>query len=131
MSIFTGRLNQLLPNFGQDSENNTILMLLAETKPPLDDPYSIQTTSPEDRSGATMRMARLYYDRYHWILDWSNSQGKTALHIASLNNNEELVRVSCYLGDLLFPTKPVFRCYLTLAPIMTSPIIRETRLSTS
>ena len=36
----------------------------------------------------------MYYDRYTWILDWSNVQGKTALHIAALKGNEELVRVS-------------------------------------
>lgn len=38
-------------------------------------------------------MARLYYDRYSWILDWSNVHGKTALHISALIGNEELVRV--------------------------------------
>jgi hypothetical protein len=44
--------------------------------------------------GAALRMARLYYERYPWILDWSNVQGKTALHMAALKGNEELVRVS-------------------------------------
>lgn len=44
--------------------------------------------------GAALRMARLYYDRYFWIMDWSNVYGKTALHIAALKGNEELVRVS-------------------------------------
>ncbi len=42
---------------------------------------------------ATLRMARLYYDRYPKVLDWSNNQGKTALHIAALKGKEELVRV--------------------------------------
>ncbi|KAJ3517964.1 hypothetical protein NLJ89_g146 [Agrocybe chaxingu] len=43
-------------------------------------------------------MARLYYDRYSWVLDWSNIHGKTALHIAALKGNEELVRMLCDLG---------------------------------
>lgn len=44
---------------------------------------------------ATLRMARLYYDRYQEeeILDWANSEGKTALHVAAAKGNEELVRV--------------------------------------
>ena len=75
----------------QDSENNTILILLADLKPPIISRYG--TTDP-DSMGAALRMARLYYDRYNFILDWSNLQGKTALHVASLKGNEELVRVS-------------------------------------
>ena len=47
----------------------------------------------QDCTDAFLRMARLYYDRYSGILDWSNTQGKTALHIAALKGNEELVRV--------------------------------------
>lgn len=38
-------------------------------------------------------MARLYYDRYSYILDWSNVSGRTALHIAALKGHEEMVRV--------------------------------------
>ena len=76
----------------QDSENNTILILLADQIPPPDDPYASQSI-PEDLSGAAVRMARLYYDRYSFILDWSNVHGKTALHVAALKGNEELVRV--------------------------------------
>lgn len=68
-------------------------MLLADTKLPSLISYAGQTTSSEAISGATLRMARLYYDRYSWILDWSDSQGKTAQHIAALKGNEELVRV--------------------------------------
>ena len=72
----------------QDSENNTILMLLADQKPNPSNTYGVQ-----DNAAAYLRMARLYYDRYSWILDWSNVHGKTALHIAALKGNEELVRV--------------------------------------
>ena len=67
-------------------------MLLADHRPPPPDPYASASTSP-DSTGAFLRMARLYYDRYHWTLDWSNIHGKTALHIAALRGNEELVRV--------------------------------------
>lgn len=46
-----------------------------------------------DLMGAALRMARLYYERYPFILEWSNLHGKTALHVAALKGNEELVRV--------------------------------------
>ncbi|KAJ7507951.1 ankyrin repeat-containing domain protein [Mycena galericulata] len=78
----------------KDSENNTILMLLADHTP---------STLPSSRNnvdvmGAALRMARLYYDRYPDILDWSNVHGKTALHIAALKGHEELVRMLCDFG---------------------------------
>ncbi|KAH6915330.1 ankyrin repeat-containing domain protein [Coprinopsis sp. MPI-PUGE-AT-0042] len=76
----------------KDSENNTILMLLADQKPPSTSHYSLDG-SAEDSTGATLRMARMYFDRYTWTLDWSNIHGKTALHIAALRGNEELVRI--------------------------------------
>jgi uncharacterized protein len=76
----------------QDSENNTILMILSDLKSPHLYDYSSQLPAG-DINGAALRMARLYYDRYPWILDWSNVHGKTALHIAALKGNEELVRV--------------------------------------
>lgn len=67
-------------------------MLLADLKPDsASSPYLSRV--PGEDGGAALRMCRMYYDRYIWILDWSNSQGKTALHIAALKGNEELVRV--------------------------------------
>ncbi|KAG0709761.1 hypothetical protein DFH29DRAFT_885704 [Suillus ampliporus] len=81
----------------RDSENNTILMLLADFKPPPPNPYA-PGPSQVDLMGAALRMATLYYDRYPWILDWSNMQGKTALHMGALKGNEELVRMLCDLG---------------------------------
>lgn len=86
-------LSWLILLFVQDSENNTILMLLAETKPPSHDPYAPLATQHEDMSGAILRMARLYNDRYPKTLDWSNMQGRTAIHFAALKGNEELARV--------------------------------------
>jgi gamma-glutamylcysteine synthetase len=70
-------------------------MLLADQKPAQSSSYISSET--EDHSRAYLRMARLYYERYTWVLDWSNTQGKTALHIAALKGNEELVRVSIVL----------------------------------
>ncbi|KAI6047427.1 ankyrin repeat-containing domain protein [Pisolithus marmoratus] len=81
----------------RDLDNNTILMLLADFKPPIPNPYA-PGPSQADLMNAAIRMARLYYDRYPWILDWSNSQGKTALHMAALKGNEELVRMLCEWG---------------------------------
>jgi len=75
-------------------------MLLADQKPSPSNSYTASSASDDnDNTGAHLRMARLYYDRYTWILDWSNVHGKTALHIAALKGNEELVRVS---GQVLF-----------------------------
>lgn len=64
-------------------------MILADQKPTT----HTSAATLQDSTDAFLRMARLYYDRYPWILDWSNAQGKTALHIAALKGNEELVRV--------------------------------------
>lgn len=70
-------------------------MLLAEAKPPLIG-LSNSGSSDQEFYGATLRMARLYYDRYPETRDWANADGKTALHIASQKGNEELVRVSSF-----------------------------------
>ncbi|KII95052.1 hypothetical protein PLICRDRAFT_98932 [Plicaturopsis crispa FD-325 SS-3] len=78
----------------KDSEGNTILMLLADTTPTHTSSYA----SSDADTGRTLRMVTLYYDRYPEILDWSNALGKTALHIAALKGNEELVRMLCDLG---------------------------------
>jgi ankyrin repeat protein len=87
MPVFTRTLSQ-------DSENNTILMLLAEHTA-----GAMSSSRPNngDVMGAVLRMARLYYDRYPDILDWSNVHGKTALHIAALKGHEELVRVRSFI----------------------------------
>lgn len=52
-------------------------------------------SGPSDHEflSATLRMARMYHERYPDILDWANVEGKTALHIAALRGNEDLVRV--------------------------------------
>jgi ankyrin repeat protein len=85
-------------------------MLLADQKPSHSNAYGV-----EDNAGAYLRMARLYYDRYSWILDWSNVHGKTALHIAALKGNEELVRVRLYTPILGLESPLIFNqmlCHL-------------------
>ncbi|KAH9077326.1 ankyrin [Lactarius deliciosus] len=79
----------------RDSENSTILILLGDIKPPSTGLYA---SSDPDFIGSALRMARMYYDRYPFILDWSDSSGRTALHVAALKGNEELVRMLCDLG---------------------------------
>lgn len=79
----------------RDSENSTILILLADIKPPSTGLYA---SSDPDVIGSALRMSRMYYDRYPFILDWSDSSGRTALHVAALKGNEELVRMLCDLG---------------------------------
>ncbi|CAL1700871.1 unnamed protein product [Somion occarium] len=81
--------------YSKDTENNTILILLADTKAPLTSPYG---SSDHEFYSTILRMAKLYYDRYPDILDWANVDGKTALHVAALKGNEELVRMLCDLG---------------------------------
>lgn len=51
-------------------------------------------------------MARMYIDRYPDILDWANQDGKTALHVAALKGNEELVRVSVAYASLPLVIRP-------------------------
>lgn len=86
-------------NFRQDAENSTILIQLADMKPP---PTTLYAPSDPDFMGAALRMAKLYYDRYPFILDWSDSSGKTALHVAALKGNEELSRVRLPFMSILF-----------------------------
>ncbi|TFK55998.1 ankyrin [Heliocybe sulcata] len=81
----------------KDTENNTILTLLADLKPPSTSPFALKPSNP-DLMQAALRMARMYYDRYPFVLDWANSKGRTALHVASLRGNEELVRMLLDLG---------------------------------
>ncbi|CAK5275500.1 unnamed protein product [Mycena citricolor] len=76
----------------KDSENNTILMILADQNSSSSRPNSAEFM------GAALRMARMYYDRYPDILDWSNVHGRTALHTAALKGHEELARMLCDFG---------------------------------
>ncbi|KAG8732558.1 hypothetical protein FRC12_019226 [Ceratobasidium sp. 428] len=75
----------------RDAENNTILILLAGAPtPPIRHGHLAR---PHSQAQAHLRMARLYLERYAFLLDWPNVQGMTALHQAALKGNEEFVRV--------------------------------------
>ena len=54
-------------------------------------------------------MARLYYERFPFVLDWSNVQGKTSLHVAALKGSEEFVRVRTSPGPEVVST-PLTGC---------------------
>lgn len=69
----------------KDSEKNTILCLLADVSSPT-------------AASAQMRMARLYFDRFPFTIDWSNMHGKTAMHNAALRGSDDFVRMLCDLG---------------------------------
>ena len=109
-------------------------MLLADLKP--DSSSSpFHSRIPGEDGAAAVRMCRMYYDRYTWILDWSNSQGKTALHIAALKGNEELVRVrqlqivDCAISGTR--SERNYRCCATSAQISIWLIIRGIHRYTS
>ena len=76
----------------QDSDNNTILILLAGLRKGGNSPYS-SSRAQDSLQEAALRMGRLYLEHYPFVLDWSNAQGKTALHMAALKGNEEFVAV--------------------------------------
>ncbi|KAI0036807.1 ankyrin repeat-containing domain protein, partial [Vararia minispora EC-137] len=79
----------------KDAENNTILLLLADIKPVRGNTY---TPADSEISGAALRMTRMYFDHFPYTLDWANSSGKTAVHVAALRGKEDLVRMLCDLG---------------------------------
>lgn len=68
-------------------------MLLAGLRLGVNTPYSTSRVL-DSLQEAALRMARSYFERFPFILDWSNVQGKTALHVASLHGNEEFATVN-------------------------------------
>ncbi|KAG9016772.1 hypothetical protein FRB90_002192 [Tulasnella sp. 427] len=73
----------------RDAENNTILILLAGVK---NSPILNAQGREYDIQDIALRMARMYYERYPYLIDWSNVHGKTALHVAATKGNEGFVR---------------------------------------
>ncbi|KAF8591424.1 ankyrin [Ramaria rubella] len=78
----------------KDADNNTILILLAGLRSGANSAYG-SSRGPDGLQNAALRMARSYHERFPFILDWSNIQGKTALHMASLKGNDEFVAMLC------------------------------------
>ncbi|KAG8894916.1 hypothetical protein FRB99_000915, partial [Tulasnella sp. 403] len=79
----------------RDAENNTILILLAGVRAP---PNTNPQAREYDLQDTAMRMARMYYERYPYLIDWSNIHGKTALHVAATQGHEGFVRMFLDLG---------------------------------
>lgn len=76
------------------------------------------TACHPDIMEAVLRMAYLYHERYPFILEWSNFHGKTALHVAALKGNEELVKVS-YVSSIVDFIHMLFRCFVNVVQILT------------
>jgi hypothetical protein len=115
----------------QDSEKNTILCLLAAVKAnPLAPPNHLASDDAELQRSA-IRMARLYWHRFPFMTDWSNQQGRTALHIAALHGRDEFVQVYPTHMPVIPELTPPFRCYATLGQMLTSKIPLEMLLCTS
>lgn len=78
------------------------MILLAGLRSGTNSPYG-SCRSPDGLQDAALRMARAYHERFPFIIDWSNVQGKTALHLAALKGNDEFATVGMplYNVDLL------------------------------
>lgn len=93
----------------RDAEHNTIFHLLAgaaappslspitRLSSPLFPPRPSTLTEPE-KVDIVLRMTDVYYTLFPFLLDWSNSSGKTALHYAAQANNYEFIALLCDLG---------------------------------
>ncbi|WVR05953.1 hypothetical protein IAU60_002980 [Kwoniella sp. DSM 27419] len=93
----------------RDADNNTILHLLASVPSLSPSPYTYQLSSPafparqqtlsaEEQSGIALRMTQVYHTLFPFLLDWSNSGGKTALHVAAQAGNWRFISFLSELG---------------------------------
>lgn len=95
----------------QDSDNNTILHLLASvpSPPTLSTHTHLLRSSPlfpprpnlkplSEQISISLRMSSLYYTLFTFLLDWSNSGGKTALHVAAQAGNTAFINLLCDWG---------------------------------
>ncbi|OCF31091.1 hypothetical protein I316_07222 [Kwoniella heveanensis BCC8398] len=93
----------------RDADNNTILHLLASVPSLSPSPYAHQLSSPDfpprlntlsldEQSDISLRMTQVYHTLFPFLLDWSNSGGKTALHVAAQAGNHRFISLLCDLG---------------------------------
>ncbi|WWC99772.1 hypothetical protein V866_006677 [Kwoniella sp. B9012] len=95
----------------RDADNNTILHLLASIPSLSTSPFQhhlsahstslptkVDTRSYEVKSNISLRMTELYFTLFPFLLDWSNSGGKTALHVAAQCGNWRFIDLLCSLG---------------------------------
>ncbi|WVF70544.1 hypothetical protein IAT40_005335 [Kwoniella sp. CBS 6097] len=93
----------------RDADNNTILHLLASVPSLSPSPYAHHLSSPgfpprlnplshDEQSDISLRMTQVYHTLFPFLLDWSNSGGKTALHVAAQAGNHRFISLLCDLG---------------------------------
>ncbi|WWC58655.1 uncharacterized protein I303_101199 [Kwoniella dejecticola CBS 10117] len=97
----------------RDGDNNTILHLLASIPSLSLSPFNHLLTSAhtpaslgpalksrtyEEQSFISLRMAETYYTLFPFLLDWSNSGGKTSLHVASQCGNHNFINLLYEMG---------------------------------
>lgn len=101
----------ILTHDAQDADNNTIFHLLASVpSPPTLSPFTHlllsspnfppmpPTKSHEELTAISCRMTEIYHTLFPFLLDWSNSGGKTALHVAAQAGNASFISLLCDLG---------------------------------
>ncbi|KAI9635215.1 ankyrin repeat-containing domain protein [Dioszegia hungarica] len=92
----------------RDTDNNTLLHLLASvpSSQPTSLPYSSafpplppsHVPTPTEQSRRSVQMTGLYHTLFPFLLDWSNSGGKTALHIAAQSGNTPFISLLLSYG---------------------------------
>ncbi|KAK4688342.1 hypothetical protein P7C73_g1771, partial [Tremellales sp. Uapishka_1] len=80
----------------RDADNNTIFHLLASLPSPTTP--SSSSRSLADQTTVVLRMTHLYHTLFPFLIDWSNSGGKTALHVAAQAGNFQFVQLLCDFG---------------------------------
>ncbi|TXT11266.1 hypothetical protein VHUM_02017 [Vanrija humicola] len=95
----------------RDAEHNTIFHLLATVAAPPglspmahvltsnpDFPPRPQTRPADELRDTALRMTEIYHTLFPFLLDWSNTGGKTALHFAAQADNAGFIALLCDLG---------------------------------
>ncbi|ADV21106.1 hypothetical protein I305_00884 [Cryptococcus gattii E566] len=94
----------------RDSDNNTILHLLAAVPSRSLSPHTQILNSSSsfpprpnprplaEQSAISLRMTHLYVELFPFLIDWSNTGGKTALHVAAQAGNAPFINFLCDLG---------------------------------
>ncbi|KAL1410662.1 Target of rapamycin complex 2 subunit avo2 [Vanrija albida] len=95
----------------RDAEHNTVFHLLATVAAapglsPMADvltsnpdfPPRPQTRGTDELRDTALRMTEIYHTLFPFLLDWSNTGGKTALHFAAQADNAGFIALLCDLG---------------------------------
>nr|ODN93105.1 hypothetical protein L203_00374 [Cryptococcus depauperatus CBS 7841] len=93
----------------RDTDNNTILHLLASVPSLTLSPHNLLILSSElppynnplsssEQSQMALAMTIDYLRLFSFLIDWSNNAGKTALHIAAQAGNTPFINLLCDMG---------------------------------